>query len=408
MTEKSLKIQNILINTPDGFSEFSGIKRKKVNKTIKITTHDNKFIECSLNHPLLTVEGLIRADCLQINDTLCTKSGFSVIINLQIINKEKYVYDLLDVKKDHLYFTNSFVSHNCVGFLGSSDNLIAGHTMKILKEDVKHNRPIHYNAGYGYKVFREPEKNRKYTMTCDVSRGKGLDYSTFQVIDITELPYKQVAVFKNNLITPTDFAAFIYNTAKAYNEAYVMVEVNDIGGQVADILFFDYGYEYLISTESAGSRGKRVSGGFGGKNIDRGLRTTVTTKALGCSMLKLLVEQRKLLIFDNDTVNEFASFEKKGNSYEASSGKHDDLVMALVLFSWLTTDSFFKNLNDMDIMHSLRDLSDEQIYQELVPFGIVSSVDYDFDDVTPVKREVIGGEVWDLVDDNSQDTWSMW
>ena len=231
--------------------------------------------------------------------------------------------------------------------------------MKILKEDVKQNRPIHYNAGYGYKVFREPEKNRKYTMTCDVSRGKGLDYSTFQVIDITELPYKQVAVFRNNLITPTDFAAFVYNTAKAYNEAYVMVEVNDIGGQVADILFFDYGYEYLISTESAGSRGKRVSGGFGGKNIDRGLRTTVTTKALGCSMLKLLVEQRKLLIFDNDTVNEFASFEKKGNSYEASSGKHDDLIMALVLFAWLTTDSFFKNLNDMDIMHSLRDLSDE-------------------------------------------------
>ena len=95
---------------------------------------------------------------MQINDTLCTKDGFSVIINLQIINKEKYVYDLLDVKKDHLYFTNGFVSHNCVGFLGSSDNLIAGHTMKILKEDVKHNRPIHYNAGYGYKYLENQKK----------------------------------------------------------------------------------------------------------------------------------------------------------------------------------------------------------------------------------------------------------
>jgi hypothetical protein len=397
----------MLVKTPNGWSKFSGVKKKEVDEIFVIKTRLNKTLSCSTNHPILTVDGFINADKLKLGDTLETVDGFDVITNIELIKKKTLVYDLLNVEDGHSYITNGFVSHNCVGFLGSSDNLIAGHTMKILKEDVKQNRPIHYNPGYGYKVFREPEKNRKYTMTCDVSRGKGLDYSTFQVIDITELPYKQVAVFKNNLITPTDFAAFVYNTAKAYNEAYVMVEVNDIGGQVADILFFDYGYEYLISTESAGSRGKRVSGGFGGKNIDRGLRTTVTTKALGCSMLKLLVEQRKLLIFDNDTVNEFASFEKKGNSYEASSGKHDDLVMALVLFSWLTTDSFFKNLNDMDIMHSLRDLSDEQIYQELVPFGIVSSVDYDFDDVTPVKREVIGGEVWDLVDDNSQDSWSM-
>jgi hypothetical protein len=395
-----------LFNT-NGWSKFSGVKKKEVDEIFVIKTRLNKTLSCSTNHPILTVDGFINADKLKLGDTLETVDGFDVITNIELIKKKTLVYDLLNVEDGHSYITNGFVSHNCVGFLGSSDNLIAGHTMKILKEDVKQNRPIHYNAGYGYKVFREPEKNRKYTMTCDVSRGKGLDYSTFQVIDITELPYKQVAVFKNNLITPTDFAAFVYNTAKAYNEAYVMVEVNDIGGQVADILFFDYGYEYLISTESAGSRGKRVSGGFGGKNIDRGLRTTVTTKALGCSMLKLLVEQRKLLIFDNDTVNEFASFEKKGNSYEAATGKHDDLVMALVLFSWLTTDSFFKNLNDMDIMHSLRDLSDEQIYQELVPFGIVSSVDYDFDDITPVKREVIGGEVWDLVDEYSQDTWSM-
>jgi hypothetical protein len=397
----------MLVKTPNGWSKFSGVKKKEVDEIFVIKTRLNKTLSCSTNHPILTVDGFINADKLKLGDTLETVDGFDVITNIELIKKKTLVYDLLNVEDGHSYITNGFVSHNCVGFLGSSDNLIAGHTMKILKEDVKQNRPIHYNPGYGYKVFREPEKNRKYTMTCDVSRGKGLDYSTFQVIDITELPYKQVAVFKNNLITPTDFAAFVYNTAKAYNEAYVMVEVNDIGGQVADILFFDYGYEYLISTESAGSRGKRVSGGFGGKNIDRGLRTTVSTKALGCSMLKLLVEQRKLLIFDNDTINEFASFEKKGNSYEAATGKHDDLVMALVLFSWLTTDSFFKNLNDMDIMHSLRDLSDEQIYQELVPFGIVSSVDYDFDDITPVKREVIGGEVWDLVDDNSQDTWSM-
>ena len=143
-----------------------------------------------------------------------------------------------------------FAQEFCVSFLGSSDNLISGAAMKNIKADALQYKPIRTNISYGYRIYEEPARDKIYAMTCDVSRGKGLDYSTFHVIDITQIPYKQVATFRNNLITPTDFAAFIYNTAKAYNEAYTLIEINDIGGQVADILYFDYGYENLISTES--------------------------------------------------------------------------------------------------------------------------------------------------------------
>jgi hypothetical protein len=281
-----------------------------------------------------------------------------------------------------------------VSFLGSSDNLISGAAMKNIKADALQYKPIHTNISYGYRIYEEPVRDKIYAMTCDVSRGKGLDYSTFHVIDITQIPYKQVATFRNNLITPTDFAAFIYNTAKAYNEAYTLIEINDIGGQVADILYFDYGYENLISTESAGTKGKRVSAGYG-RNVDRGIRTTITVKALGCSMLKLLIEQRKLTVYDVETINELSSFVKKGKSYEAEPGKHDDLVMALVLFAWLTTDTFFKNINDLDVMHTLRDLSDEQIFDELVPFGIIST--YDMPQEEP-RVEKIGNELWSVED----------
>lgn len=290
-----------------------------------------------------------------------------------------------------------FDQEYCVGFQGSSGTLISGAKLKELFTDIK--PPIERNDGYGYKVWKMPRKNRIYCIIVDVSRGKAMDYSAFQVIDITETPYQQVATFKNNMITPSDYTSFIYQTAKAYNEAYALIEINDIGGQVADILGLDYGYENVIYTESAGAKGRRVSTGFGGNTIDRGIRTTKTVKSLGCSMLKLLIEQNTLEIYDADTINELAVFSKQGDSYEAEAGYNDDLVMCLVLLAWLSTDTYFKHLNDSDIMHSLRDLTDAQVYESLVPFGIIHGA---WDEDEPIV-ERIGGEDWTLQDYNGID-----
>jgi hypothetical protein len=207
-------------------------------------------------------------------------------------------------------------------------------------------------------------------MTCDVSRGKGLDYSTFSVIDITKMPYKQVCTFRDNLITPVDFASVIYRIGNFYNEAAVLVEINDIGEQVADVLLMDYGYENVLYTENAGRSGKRISSGFG-KAVDSGIRTTKSVKSIGCSILKMLIEQNQLLVCDFNTIQELSRFSKKGNSYEAESGSHDDLVMNLVIFAWLTDQGYFKDMTDINTMMALREKTEEQIEEDLLPFGFI-------------------------------------
>jgi hypothetical protein len=251
-----------------------------------------------------------------------------------------------------------------VEFIGSSGTLINGDTLQKL---VSRN-PIAQSQSL--IQYERPETGKTYALIADVSRGKGLDYSAFSVIDITKMPYKQVCTYRNNLIGPVDYATLLHNVAKLYNEAYLMVEINDIGGQVSDILYLDYGYENLIFTENAGRTGKRVSGGFG-KNVDRGIRTTKSVKSVGCSVLKMLIEQNQLIINDFATIQELSRFSRRGNSYEAESGAHDDLVIGLVLFAWLSDQSYFKELTNINTMAALREKTEEQIEEELLPFGFI-------------------------------------
>jgi len=249
-------------------------------------------------------------------------------------------------------------------FLGSSGTLIDGATLKYLQASYR--EPIH--SVQGLSVYELPEKGRTYVCIADVSRGKGLDYSAFHIVDVTKMPYKQVVTYRNNLITPVDYADIIFRTTKSYNNAYILIEINDIGGQVSDTLHFDFEVETLLYTESAGRSGKRISGGFG-SNVDKGIRTTKQVKSIGCSILKLLVEQKQLLISDFSTINELSTFSRKGVSYEAEAGCHDDLVMGLVLFAWLSTQTFFKDITDINTMMRLREKSDEEIMDDLLPFG---------------------------------------
>jgi hypothetical protein len=150
-----------------------------------------------------------------------------------------------------------------------------------------------------------------------------------------------------------------------------MIEVNDIGAQVSDILYLDYGYENMVFTENGGRNGKRVSGGFG-TNVDRGVRTTKSVKAIGCSVLKMLIEQNQLIVQDFHTIQELSRFSRRGNSYEAESGAHDDLVIGLVLFGWLSDQTYFRDLTDINTMAALREKTEEQIEEELLPFGFIN------------------------------------
>ena len=251
------------------------------------------------------------------------------------------------------------------GFLGSSGTLIDGAKLKTLVTQ----RPIAETPQM--KVYEQPVKDHIYCLIADVSRGKGLDYSAFHVIDVTEMPYKQVFVYRDNTISPIDYASTIHNVLKRYNDAYTLVEINDIGGQVTDLLHHEFECETMLLTESAGRSGKRLSTGFS-KNADKGIRTTKSVKAVGCNMIKMLIEQDQIIINDFDTVNEFSTFSRRGKTYQAESGRHDDLVMGLVLFGWMSDQVFFKEMTDINTVDKLKERNENDMIESLLPIGFNS------------------------------------
>ena len=260
------------------------------------------------------------------------------------------------------YDTEKFAQEYEAQFLGSSGTLIEGSKLKelVIRTPIAESQ--------GISMYEKPEKDHTYVLVADVSRGKGLDYSAFSIFDVTTMPYKQVATFRDNMITPIDYSEIIHRLSKNYNDAYILVEVNDIGEQISETLHFDFETETLLYTENAGRSGKRISGGFG-RNVDKGIRTTKSVKAIGCNMLKMMIEQDQLIVNDFNTINELSTFSRKGNSYEAEPGANDDLVMGLVLFGWLTDQTFFKEITDINTMMKLRKKSDEELVNDLTPFG---------------------------------------
>jgi len=278
--------------------------------------------------------------------------------------------------------SQKFDQEYAVAWLGSSGTLIAGWRLEELKDE--YTLPLIDKNGL--RQFAKPEKDHVYICVCDVSEGKGLDYSAFHIIDITKLPYTQVCSFNDNMITPYDYAEVILHTAKSYNEANVLIENNGIGASVADILSYDLEYENILHTRSAGRLGKQISFGYN-KATEKGIKTTKPVKALGCSMLKLLVEQHQLVIHDYGTIQELFTFSRKKDSYEAEPGKHDDMVMPLVHFAWLTEQSYFKELNDINTLSKLRDKTDEQMMDEMLPFGFRNDGREDMEDLIEVPQE---------------------
>ena len=251
-------------------------------------------------------------------------------------------------------------------FIGSTNTLIDPTKLKIMA----YNDPI-YKNDQGVWIYEYPEKDHLYTMVIDTSRGQNIDYHAFVVVDITTTPYKVVATFKNNEISPIIYPNLIYPIAKKYNDAYILVEINDIGSQIADILHSEFEYDNILSSVFKGRKGQMLSSGFGGGTSMFGLRTTKAVKRLGCSLMKSMIEDDKLLITDYRIIQELVTFITKRTSYEAEVGHNDDLVMCLVLFSWLTSQEYFKELTNLDMKKNIFNDKIKQLEEEIVPFGFI-------------------------------------
>lgn len=272
-------------------------------------------------------------------------------------------------------------------FQGSAGTLISGYVLKSLT--FKKPKIVAPTID-GLVYFQEPVVGRNYVLVADTARGKGLDYSAFVVIDVSDIPYKTVARYKNNEISPIVFPSIINRVGKAYNDAYVLVEINDNGQQVVDSLFDDYEYENILCTTIDKQR-ISLSWSVGGKKSDRGIRTTKSVKRLGCSLLKNLIESYKLIVEDFEIISELSTFINKGNSYEADDGSHDDLVMCLVLFSWMTNQAFFADICDMNIKERLYREQMSRIDDEMLPLPMSS------DEFLGSTRVIQDGAVWDIV-----------
>jgi hypothetical protein len=251
-------------------------------------------------------------------------------------------------------------------FIGSSATLISGVKLRSLA----FHEPIRVEENL--YIYEEPIPGHLYIATVDCSEGVNMDYSTINVLDATQAPYKQVARYRNNKLPLLFFPTVIYSIAKRYNEAFVLVETNNIGQQVVDILHYDLEYENIYKTEQHHIKGQSISSGFK-RSTSFGIKTTKSVKKIGCANLKTLVENDKLIINDFDTINEMNTFVRIRDSYAAEEGSNDDIVMGLVLFSWLTAQSFFKDSTNIDIRKMMLDEQNMLIDETMTPFGFIEN-----------------------------------
>jgi hypothetical protein len=258
------------------------------------------------------------------------------------------------------------------------------------------NNPILQDDGldvYEYPVVGQKgpdgkitEKPHSYVTVCDTAQGVGGDYSAFVVVDVTEVPYRVVAKYRHNTIAPLVYPSVIYKVSSQYNMAHVLLEVNT-SEQVAHILYTDYEYEKVLFVTKT-SRGQQITGGFGGAGKTRlGVHTDRKIKRLGCFNFKSLVEEKKLLIFDADIISEISTFIEKRDSYAADEGYHDDLTMCLVLFGWLTTNPYFKEITDVNLRMAIYEQKIKQIEEEMLPVGFL-------DDGQMEELIIDDGNIW--------------
>lgn len=393
LTKNSSKYE---ILTPLGYQDFQGVKKLTKRGFIYFKFSDNSDLKCSLNHPFILPNGeIILSNDLDLGEPIQGKNGFIYPLSKEInYSDEIEMYDVVESKPHHLYYSNNVVSHNC-DFLGSDQTLISGSKLRQLS----FRRPL--TSQNGLDIYQEPIVDtitddmglttrvpHKYVICADTAQGKELDYSAFIIVDVTEIPYKIVGKYKNNLISTINFPDVIYDVAKRYNSAYVLIEVND-GRDVAQGLHYDLEYENILTCTTKGRAGQVLSSGYS-KNPQFGLKMTTPVKKIGCANLKSLIEMDKLLLIDADIIAELATFVRQNNTFKADleTGAHDDLVMCMVIFAWLVQQKYFKELLESDIRARMRDEIESQIEHDMVPFGFI------LDGRQDIEPEVIAGDVW--------------
>jgi hypothetical protein len=319
------------IETPDGFVSFDGIKRLPKQRLFKVTLSNGSFCEVTFNHEFVVGGKSVKYSSLKVGDNLETIDGLADIISLEDTGKEEYVYDVLEVSNgDHSFYANDIVSHNC-SFLGSSSTLINGEVLSKMQDVICDPIKVFPN----FEVWEQPKPNRIYLLGCDVAMGVGRDYSTIQVVDITDPKrFTQVAVFADDYIRTPDFTRKINEIGKLYNYAFVIVENNTYGAQICRDLWNDFEYEWLYF-----EKGKK----------EKGVNANRKTKVNSNASLKRYVEEGMLRVYDKKTLKEMEGYiELAEEKYGCEEGEnvHDDRVDALRWACYFAVSDYWRDLEE--------------------------------------------------------------
>jgi hypothetical protein len=371
-----------LIKTPSGYENFEGVQKKIVNSLYTFEFNDGTHIKASGRHLFLTGRGFVKSENITLDDTITGKS----ITNIQSEFGTFEVYDPVGVHNHATYFSNGVVSHN-TEFLGSSNTLISGYKLQTM----------HYKDAISKQmdmdIYELPIKDNDelgttahtYAICVDVAEGRNLDYSSFSIFDVSIIPYVQVAKYRSDTISPILYPTVIYNAAKFYNDAMVLVEINN-NPQIAETLHTDLEYDNVIKTMTGNKKAQQMCAGFG-RGVQLGVKMSPLVKRQGCAYLKTLVESDKLIINDFDTISELTTFVASKNSFEADEGANDDMVMTLVIFAWMANQKHFKDIVSHDIRKQLQLQHFSQVDEEVLPFG-------EIDNGLDVPFVVEDGDVW--------------
>ena len=334
---------NIQILTPSGYQPFSGVARWWHDNVIDVKFIGGLNKKCAPNHRFIVGCSEKFAKDLKPGDEI----GKYTVDYITDTHDPQWLYDPTNVSNGEIYIhDDGLISHN--SFMGASSTLIDGAALIAMRAQ----NPIVEYANT--KIYEEPIKDHSYIMAVDVAKGRGQDFSTFSIFDVTKKPYKQVVTFRDSLISPLIFPDIIYRIARKYNDAYVIVESNDSGQLVFKSVYYDYEYPHMFMGVVKNGR-------------SMGLEMNRKTKRIGCSHLKDLIESRTLEIIDMETIAELSVFEAHGDSWAARQGCHDDMVMGLVGFSWFASTPQFNEITK-ESLKSIMGAERERLIDDSVPF----------------------------------------
>lgn len=346
--------KKLKVLTPSGYKSFSGITKILTKKKLLRFETETTAIEVTENHKFYIDDNIVLANDMATGDILDTINGKQIITNISKKDIEEYTYELNDVDGGNIYYTNGIVSHNCK-FLGSSNTLIEGDML----ERIETQSPSTHKYNGAMLIYEEPQPNEFYILGVDSAKGGGNDYSVIQVIKINgERDVEQVAIYRNNLISPDDFAQVCIGVSDYYNGAYMMVENNDVGQIVADAIWYDYECDRIINCDAKGL----------------GIRSTKKTKLAGNLLIKKYVENGYLQINDSKTLYELSRYEEVSPNvfHAAGQNENDDCVTSLIwALYYLTTPFYDKDDNTI----SRKDISDKYKIEDDRPIFFDNDID---------------------------------